>query len=162
MYPRINLTGVSWYPPILAFSVVNRSDGTKKDTLINIEKVPEFVINIVSVDLLRAMECSAKPLPYGEDEALIKGIRLIPSEKVKAYRVADAKISFECTLECIVRINEGANAGNLILGRVQLLHVRDDLLKIGREVDWSKLDALGRLSGNRYCTVRSIIESETN
>ena len=52
MYPRINLTGVSWYPPILAFSVVNRSDGTKKDTLINIEKVPEFVINIVSVDLL--------------------------------------------------------------------------------------------------------------
>ena len=72
MYPRINLTGVSWYPPILAFSVVNRSDGTKKDTLINIEKVPEFVINIVSVDLLRAMECSAKPLPYGEDEALAR------------------------------------------------------------------------------------------
>ncbi len=25
-------TGVSWAPPILAFSVMNRSDGSKKDT----------------------------------------------------------------------------------------------------------------------------------
>ncbi len=155
-------TGVSWYPPILAFSAVNRSDGTKKDTVINIEKAPEFVINIVSVDLLRAMEYSARPLPYGEDESLIEDIRLIPSEKVKPYRVAEARIVFECTLERIVRINEGADAGNLILGRVQLLHVRDDLLGNGRDVDWAALDALGRLSGNRYCTVRSVIESETN
>ncbi|HOQ75334.1 MAG TPA: flavin reductase family protein [Thermoclostridium sp.] len=155
-------TGVSWYPPILAFSAVNRSDGTKKDTVINIEKAPEFVINIVSVDLLRAMEYSARPLPYGEDESLIEDIRLIPSEKVKPYRVAEARIAFECTLERIVRINEGADAGNLILGRVQLLHVRDDLLGNGRDVDWAALDALGRLSGNRYCTVRSVIESETN
>lgn len=155
-------TGVSWYPPILAFSAVNRSDGTKKDTVINIEKAPEFVINIVSVDLLRAMEYSARPLPYGEDESLIEDIRLIPSEKVKPYRVAEARIAFECTLERIVRINEGADAGNLILGRVQLLHVRDDLLGNGRDVDWADLDALGRLSGNRYCTVRSVIESETN
>lgn len=155
-------TGVSWYPPILAFSAVNRSDGTKKDTVINIEKAPEFVINIVSIDLLRAMEYSARPLPYGEDESLIEDIRLIPSEKVKPYRVAEARIAFECTLERIVRINEGADAGNLILGRVQLLHVRDDLLGNGRDVDWAALDALGRLSGNRYCTVRSVIESETN
>jgi hypothetical protein len=49
----------------------------------------------------------------------------------------------------------------LVLGRIQLVHVRDDLLKNGREVDWLGLDVLGRLSGNRYCAVRSVIESET-
>ena len=53
-------TGVSWAPPIVAFSAVNRSDGTKKDTVINIEQTKEFVINIVSTDLLKAMECTAR------------------------------------------------------------------------------------------------------
>jgi flavin reductase (DIM6/NTAB) family NADH-FMN oxidoreductase RutF len=155
-------TGVSWSPPILAFSVVNRSDGSMKDTVINIREVPEFVVNIVSVDLLSIMEFSAKPLPYGSDKHSIKGIHWIPAKKIKPYRVQEAKISFECTLERIVTVSEGPDAGNLILGRIQLVHLRDDLLKNGKEVDWHGLDVLGRLSGNRYCTVRSVIESESN
>ena len=155
-------TGVSWSPPILAFSVVNRSDGTVKDTVINIQKVPEFVVHIVSANLLSIMEFSAKSLPYGSDMNSIKGIHWIPAKKIKPYRVQEAKISFECTLERIITVGEGSDAGNLILGRIQLVHLRDDLLKNEREVDWRGLDVLGRLSGNRYCAVRSIIESETN
>ena len=155
-------TGVSWSPPILAFSIVNRSDGSKKDTVINIQEVPEFVVNIVSVDLLSIMEFSARSLPYGSDRDSIKGIHWIPSKKIKPYRIQEAKISFECTLERIVTVSEGADAGNLILGRIQLVHLRDNLLKNEKEVDWLGLDVLGRLSGNRYCAVRSVIESETN
>ncbi len=165
---RINLapfsffTGVSWTPPILAFSVVNRSDGTKKDTVLNIEQTKEFVINLVSADLLNAMEYSAKPIPYGEDEHYMKGIHLFSSKTIKSYRIQAAKVSFECVLERIVTVSEGANAGNLILGRVQMMHIKDGLIKDDREVEWFKLDALGRLSGNKYCTVSSVIESETN
>ena len=154
-------TGVSWSPPILAFSVVNRSDGNLKDTARNIREVPEFVVNIVSVPLLSTMEYSAKPIPYGTDETSIAGIHWLPSKKIKPNRIQEARIAFECTLERIVTVSEGPNAGNLILGRIQLVHVRDDLLKNGREVDWLALDVLGRLSGNRYCAVRSVIESET-
>jgi flavin reductase (DIM6/NTAB) family NADH-FMN oxidoreductase RutF len=116
-------TGVSWSPPILAFSVVNRSDGTMKDTVINIRKVPEFVVNIVSVDLLSTMEYTARPIPYGTDESSIRGIHWIPSKKIKPYRVQEAKISIECTLERVVTVGEGPNAGNLILGQVQLVHL---------------------------------------
>lgn len=165
---RINLapfsffTGVSWSPPILAFSVVNRSDGSAKDTVKNIRAVPEFVVNIVSVNLLSTMEYSASSIPFGTDESAIPDILWLPSVKIKPFRVQEAKISFECTLERIVRVSEGPDAGNLILGRIQLGHVRDELLINDREVDWLGLDALGRLSGNRYCTVRSIIRSETN
>ena len=155
-------TGVSWSPPILAFSVVNRADGTMKDTARNIREVPEFVVHIVSVDLLVTMEYSAKPLPYGTDETSITDIHWLPSKMIRPHRIQEAKIAFECTLERIVTVSEGADAGNLILGRIQLVHVRDDLLKDGRSVDWLDLDVLGRLSGNRYCTVRSVIESETN
>ena len=165
---RVNLapfsffTGVSWSPPILAFSVVNRADGTMKDTVRNIREVPEFVVHIVSVDLLSIMEHSAKPLPYGTDETSITGIHWIPSKMIKPRRIQEAKVAFECVLERIVAVSEGPDAGNLVLGRIRLVHVRDDLVKNGREVDWLGLDVLGRLSGNRYCSVRSVIESETN
>ena len=101
-------------------------------------------------------------MPYGSDKHSIKGIHWIPAKKIKPYRVQEAKISFECTSERIVTVGEGPHAGNLILGRVQLVHLRDDLLKNGKEVDWFGLDVLGRLSSNRYCVVRSVIESETN
>ena len=155
-------TGVSWSPPILAFSVVNRSDGTMKDTVMNIREVPEFVVNIVSVDLLSTMEYTATPIPYGMDETTISDIHWLPSKTIKPHRVQEAKIAFECTLERIVTVGEGPDAGNLILGRIQRVHVQDDVLKNGREVDWIGLDVLGRLSGNRYCAVRSVIESEKN
>ena len=155
-------TGVSWSPPILAFSVVNRADGTLKDTVRNICEVPEFVVHIVSVDLLSTMEYSAKTLPYGTDETSITNIHWLKSKIIKPHRIQEAKIAFECTLERLVTVTEGPNAGNLILGRIQLLHARDDILKNEREVDWRGLDVLGRLSGNRYCSVRSVIESETN
>ncbi len=155
-------TGVSWAPPILAFSVVNRSDGSMKDTIINIEKIPQFTVNIVSVDLLSPMEASAKPIPYGEDESFIKGIDLIASRKIAPVRIKEAKISFECTLERIVRVTEGPDAGNLVLGRVRLVHIRDDLLSDSNGIDPKKLDALGRLSGKFYCRTQDTIESEKN
>jgi flavin reductase (DIM6/NTAB) family NADH-FMN oxidoreductase RutF len=155
-------TGVSWAPPILAFSVVNRADGTIKNTLRNIYEIPEFVVNIVSVELLHAMEFTAKPIPYGSDEAVIHDIHLLPCKTIAPCRIQESKVSFECRLEQIVALSEGPDAGNLILGRIQLAHIQDGLLLNDREIDWSGLDAMGRLSGNRYCMIRSIIESEKN
>ncbi len=155
-------TGVSWSPPVLAFSVVNRADGSKKDTVINIEKIPEFVVHIVSVDLLAPMEFSAQSLPYGNDEHEIKGIHFIPCKTIKPHRISEAKISFECKLEKIVTIGKGANAGNLILGNIQLVHMNDNLLNDQIVLNPTEIDALGRLSGNKYCRLDSIIESEHN
>ncbi len=155
-------TGVSWSPPVLAFSVVNRADGTMKDTAVNIRRTKEFVVNIVSTGLLKMMESSARPIPYGEDLASIEGIHLEPCQTVKPCRIREAPACYECRLEKIVTLGEGPNTANLILGRVLLMHVRDDLLVNGREVDWRGLDALGRLSGSRYCTIDSVIESDTN
>lgn len=155
-------TGVSYAPPVVAFLVMNRTDGTEKDTLVNIRQVGEFVIHIVSVELLQCMEETAKSIPYGTDAQTVGGITLVPSKAVKPCRIQEAKIALECVLEQIVRVGEGACAGNLVLGRVRLAHFADGLLKNEREVDCGKLDALGRLSGSRYCTIRDVIESETN
>jgi flavin reductase (DIM6/NTAB) family NADH-FMN oxidoreductase RutF len=165
---RVNLapfsffTGVSYSPPVLAFSVMNRPDGSEKDTLFNIRRVPEFVVHIVSVEHLSMMELTARPIPCGEDESAVEGIRLLPSKRVRPCRIGEAKVAFECALERIVVSGSGPCAGNLVLGRILLAHVQDGLLVNGRAADPGRLDALGRLSGNRYCTTRSVIESETN
>jgi flavin reductase (DIM6/NTAB) family NADH-FMN oxidoreductase RutF len=155
-------TGVSWNPPAIAFSPVNRDDGTKKDTVINIEQTGEFAVHIVSTDLIAAMESSARPIPYGADMSVIRGITMVPSKTVKPFRIQEAKVSFECVLDRIITVGDGDNAGNLIIGIVKLFHANDDIISGGRVIDWQKLDVLGRLSGNRYCAVSAVIESETN
>ncbi len=154
-------TGVQWHPPALAFSVVNRADGSKKNTVINIEQTGEFVINLVSTDLLKAMETSAKPHPPGEKDDLPSNLHLISSTVIKPCRIQESPISFECALDRIVRIDEGADAGNLIIGRIRLMHINDKLL-LDRDIDWKGLNILGRLSKNRYCAVNEVIESQTN
>jgi len=120
------------------------------------------VIHIVSVELLHRMEATAKPIPYGTDVLVAGDIRLVPSNRIKPYRIQEAKVAFECALERFVCVGEGPCAGNLVLGRILLAYIEDGVHNNEREVDPVKLDALGRLSGNRYCTTRHVIESETN
>jgi flavin reductase (DIM6/NTAB) family NADH-FMN oxidoreductase RutF len=42
--------GVAWHPPTLCVSVVNRQDGSRKDTVQNIEETKQFVVNMVTED----------------------------------------------------------------------------------------------------------------
>src|SRR5436309_9823828 len=60
--------GVTASPPTLMFVPVNARDGTKKDTVRNIEQVPEFVVNLVNYELAEKMNATAAQLPYGESE----------------------------------------------------------------------------------------------
>jgi flavin reductase (DIM6/NTAB) family NADH-FMN oxidoreductase RutF len=49
---RVNLAPFSFFnafgsnPPVVVFSPTRRRDGTKKDTLLNVEAVGEFVVNV--------------------------------------------------------------------------------------------------------------------
>src|SRR5579859_2262104 len=60
--------GVTSNPPTLMFVPVNNRDGEKKDTVRNIEQVPEFVVNLVNYALAEKMNATAALLPYGESE----------------------------------------------------------------------------------------------
>jgi flavin reductase (DIM6/NTAB) family NADH-FMN oxidoreductase RutF len=152
-------TGVTWRPPTIAVSIVNRKDGTEKDTLRNIRQTREFVVNSVSVGQGPLMFKCSQALPYGTDEAATGGIEMVTSSRVRPRRVKDAKVSFECSLLQVVTVGEGVFAGNLVLGTVLALHVDDKVLHDGREISWSDLDSLGRIGGsNRFCAVRSVIE----
>src|SRR3954464_7830323 len=60
--------GVTSNPPTLMFCPVNDRAGKKKDTVRNIEQVPEFVVNLVPFALAEPMNACAALLPYGESE----------------------------------------------------------------------------------------------
>jgi flavin reductase (DIM6/NTAB) family NADH-FMN oxidoreductase RutF len=146
--------GVTANPPTLMFVPVNNREGVKKDTVRNIELVPEFVVNLVPHVLASAMNDTAALLPYGESEFSRFGVASAPSLKVRPPRVADSPVAYECVLDQIVHIGTGALAANVVFGRILTAHIRDDVIGPGGLPDSAKLDLVGRLGGEDYATTR--------
>jgi flavin reductase (DIM6/NTAB) family NADH-FMN oxidoreductase RutF len=151
-------SGITWRPATLGFSVVNRADGSRKDTILNIEETKNFVVNMVSQDLAARMVKTASTVPRGISEADAAEVPLISSKRVAAPRVKEARVAFECALDRIVTVGQGAYAGNLVLGTILLVHIKDELLETGKDVDPIRFDAIGRLSGARFCRTQSVFE----
>jgi len=151
-------SGITWCPATLGFSVVNRPDGSRKDTIRNIEETKNFVVNMVSQDLASRMVETSATLPHGVNEAQKAGIPLVQSKTVVAPRVKEARVAFECVLDRIVTVGNGAYAGNLVLGSILLVHIKDELLEGGKTVDPVRFDVIGRLSGTRYCRTDSVFD----
>lgn len=142
--------GVTSNPPTLMFVPVNNRTGVKKDTVRNIEEIPEFVVNLVSYPLAEKMNSTSALLPYGDSEFEAFGIEPAASERVRPPRVAAAPVAFECTLERIVNIGEGPLAANVIFGRILVAHVSDAVMGPDGMPDPAKLDLVGRIGGEGY------------
>jgi len=146
--------GVTANPPTLMFVPVNNRDGRKKDTVRNIELVPEFVVNLVSHGLAETMNATASLLPYGESEFERFGVASAPSVKVRPPRVAGAPVAYECTLQQIVTIGSGPLAATVVFGRIIAAHVDDGVLGADGYPDSRKLDLVGRMGREDYATTR--------
>lgn len=153
---RANLAPFSFFnvfganPPIVIFSPVLRRDGSKKDTLLNLEEVGEFVVN-AAVDALAAeVNLSARELPRGESEAALAGVTLVPSNRVRPPRVAESPASLECVVREVRSFGDGPIAPQLVIGEVVAIHLADHLLDAGGRIDPGKLGTIGRLGGDTY------------
>lgn len=142
--------GVCASPPTLLFCGANDRHGNKKDTIRNVEAVPEFVVNLVPFALREAMNATSAALPHGESEFEKFGIAAAPASRVRPPRVAAAPASFECRVDRIVRVGEGPLAGNIVIGRILCLHVADSVLGANGKIDPAKLDTIGRMGGDLY------------
>jgi len=141
--------GICANPPTLMFSVLNDRTGRKKDSTVNIEQVPEFVVNLVPYALREPMNLSSTALPHGESEFDRFSIATAPSTHVRPPRVAQSPVSFECKLARLVQIGEGPLAGNAFFGTVLCAHVNEAVLTDGA-IDPRKLDTIGRMGGEAY------------
>ena len=162
---NINLAPFSFFtvasvnPPILCFSPLLQENSIEKDTLVNISQTGEFVVNIVSYGLAQTMNRTSGPYPSDVNEFEVAGVTPKQSTFVEPPCVADSLVNFECKLQQIIPFGSEPRAGNLVLGKVCNIHIHPDIVRNG-EVDNEALDAIGRLGGNMYTTIRDCFEME--
>ena len=146
-------TGISANPPVICFSpMVRASDGSRKDTLRNIEATEEFVVNIVSEDFAAQMNVCSAEFPPDVDEFAASGLRPVASDLVKPPRVAESRINMECRLLQIVNVSPKPLGGSLVIGEVLRFHVADEVFQNFR-VDPDLLRPIGRMGGPTYARV---------
>lgn len=142
--------GICSKPPTLMFSGAIDRQGKKKDSVINVGEVPEFVVNIVPYALAGPMNLTATPLPHGESEFEKFAITSAPSVKVRPPRVSAAPVAFECRLDRIVNLGDGPSGSNVVFGTIVHAHVDDAVLGPDGQIDPRKLDTIGRMGGDHY------------
>ena len=147
---------VSVEPPMIMFSVsipFGDRAGTVKDTLQNIEEVPEFVVHLVDEKLVTQMNETSAEHPRGADEFQIAGLTAIPSEKVRPPRIAEAGAHLECKL--VEKITLGKIPYNMILGEVVAIHTRKGIVDDRHRVDQDLHRPIARLGGgSQYATTK--------
>jgi flavin reductase (DIM6/NTAB) family NADH-FMN oxidoreductase RutF len=143
-------TVASSHPPVLVFNVALRANSDpRKDTLRNITTAREFVVNIVSEEFGQKMNLCSGDYSPEVDEFQISGLTPVPSDIVKAPRVAESHINMECRLLYTISLSGLVSGGNLVLGEVIRFHI-DDAYFNNYRIDQDKLRAIGRMGGSSY------------
>ena len=159
----VNLAPFSFFtvasvnPPVLCFSPLLDRDRGEKDTLTNIRKTGEFVVNIVSHELTAKMNQTSAPYAEEVNEFEQAGLTSQRSVVVNPPGVMESKVRFECTLQQVISFGDAPLAGNLVLGEIRHIYLHPDIYRDGR-VDVNALDTVGRLAGNFYSTIRDQFE----
>ena len=153
---NVNLSPFSFFnvfssnPPILIFSPSRSGrDGSLKHSHQNVKEVPEVVINIVNHPIVEQMSLSSTAYDKGVNEFIKAGLTQVPSEKVRPPRVGEAPVSLECTVTQVIELADTPGAGNLILVKVELIHINKKYLTDDK-LDTQKLDLVGRMGESWY------------
>lgn len=139
-------------PPVLAFSPLLNGSGELKDTVRNLNEVPECVVHVGSEGLIEALNTTSASLPPGEDEFALAGLEKAEMAGVGVPRIANAPIAFGCKLFDMIRFGDQPLAGTLVLAQIVSIHI-DDALWDGRHVDMDLLKPVGRLAGSDYIRI---------
>lgn len=146
--------GVCARPPAVMFAPATKRDGGQKDTIANLREVGEFVINVVPYEIRAAMNQTSYPYPREVNEFDASGLTPLPSRLVRPSRVVQSPIHLECKLIQIVPVGDGRLSTSICIGEVLCFHVAAGYLLEDDTADIEKLDLIGRLGGDDYCTTR--------
>jgi flavin reductase (DIM6/NTAB) family NADH-FMN oxidoreductase RutF len=115
-----------------------------KDTARNIRRTGEFVVNVVTEDLMPKMNICATDFPAEDNELEMAGLTTAPSQVVKVPRIAEAHAALECREFTTMEIGRS----RIILGRVVSIYIEDRFVDpAGPYVRAEELHAIGRMNG---------------
>ena len=145
---------VSGVPPMFVFSP---GRGTRRDTLANVRAIGEFTINIVTAEVVEAMNATAASFDADVDEFAAVGLTAVPSSMVRPPIVGECKANIECVVTDIVDVGHPDHGNGLVVGEAVAFHV-DDALLDGTKVDQAELRAVGRHAGNTYSNATDLFD----
>ena len=148
---------VSMKPVLLGVGIGRKRDGSKKDTLVNIEWGKDFVVNLVTEALAEAMNQTAGEYPKDVDEFQVAGLTPIKADRVKSPRIAESPVNMECRLHQILGFGDSPRLNEFVLGEVLHIHVKDEYWVNG-EIQSTKLKAIGRMGGDFYSRTADVFE----
>ncbi|MGZ6333965.1 MAG: flavin reductase family protein [Bdellovibrionota bacterium] len=142
--------GVSSRPPAIMVAITRNQDGSKKDTLRNIEETRQFVVNSVNEWLVEPMNHCSGNFPYGVNEMSLVGLTPVPSSRVRPPRVRESAIQLECELYDTMDVG-GAEEGasTIVVGRIVMVHVAELVYRDGK-ILIHELKPISRLGGLSY------------
>jgi flavin reductase (DIM6/NTAB) family NADH-FMN oxidoreductase RutF len=127
--PYSFFNGFCYHPPIIGFSSTSW-----KDSVANMQETGEFVWNLATMDLAQQMNATAAHVAPEVSEFTVAGLTPAPCRIVKAPRVAESPVSFECKVAQIVQLQgaDGTKANAwLTLGEVVAVHIDKAMIKDG-------------------------------
>jgi flavin reductase (DIM6/NTAB) family NADH-FMN oxidoreductase RutF len=149
---------VAYVPPIVMFATTGPHPSgadVHKDSMRNALATGEFVANLATWPLRKAMNLTSTPAPPGIDEFEVAGLAKAPSLLVAPPRVAESPAHLECRTITHVQLPtpDRRDPNTVVFGEVVGVHIADEVLVDGL-VDIGRLQAIGRLGYQDYVHVR--------
>lgn len=147
---------VSEDPPHLMFSTV-RTGNKNKDTLNNILANQQFVVNLVTEDVVEQMNTTSQSVAPNINEFEIANVTPIESIYIKPKRVKESLVQFECEMVHHYFIENHQNGGAcIIIGKIITMHIDDSILMENHKINIEKYKPVARLAGSNYSKLGEI------
>ena len=140
-------------PPHVMFST-RRDNNTNKDTLNNVLTNKQFVVNMVTEEVVEQMNATSQVVPPNVDEFQLDGVTPIASTKVKPFRVKESPIQFECEMVHHYFLENHKQGGAcVIIGRIVMMHFDDTVLLDNYKINMETYKPVSRLAGSNYSKI---------
>uniref|UniRef100_UPI00404AC760 flavin reductase family protein n=1 Tax=Flavobacterium sp. TaxID=239 RepID=UPI00404AC760 len=153
---------VSSDPPCVVFST--RRDNNKfKDTLNNVLANGQFVVNLVTFEVVEQMNATSEAFTADVDEFSVTNLTPLDSVFVKPKRVKESPIHLECEMiHHYFMDNETDGGACLIVGRIKIIHIDDAILMENNRINLDVYKPIARLAGSNYAKLGEIFSIKRN
>jgi flavin reductase (DIM6/NTAB) family NADH-FMN oxidoreductase RutF len=161
--PYSQWQNLTWDPPMVMFAANQSVHGGRKDTVRNAEETGWFVWNMATWDLREDVSASAKAAAPGVDEFELLGVEAEPCVLAPGPRVKRSPCHFECRYVQTIRIPAATEVAtvDLVIGRVEFIHVADEVIDADGKLDIHKMKPIARLGYYNYTVVDNVFEMIT-
>lgn len=143
-------------PPHVMFST-RRDNNSNKDTLNNVLNNKQFVVNMVTEDLVEQMNATAQIVPAEVDEFELVSVTPIASTKIKPNRVKESPITFECEMVHHYFLENHKQGGAcIVIGKVVMIHIDESVLLDNHKINMETYKPVSRLAGSNYSKIGEV------